>query len=326
MKYVCEMLQIDFPIIQGGMGNISNAQLTAAVSEAGGLGTIGCGTMTPSEVEEIILQTKAKTNKKFAINIAINVSPYTKELIDLVIHHNVPVVSLSAGNPIPYITKLHEHGVTVIALVASVKHAQKAEAAGVDILVAEGFEAAGINSTLELTTFTLIPQIVKNVKIPVIAAGGIGDGKGLAAALMLGASGVQIGTRLIATKEAPFHEVYKQSLVNASDTETLIVGRSVGMIRRMLKTPYSMKLEEREKEGMTRAQYSELTTEKQHVIGAIEGDMKNGFINSGQIAGLIDHIPYVKELIESMIEEASNQISHSKSELDFMIHKQSNKK
>jgi enoyl-[acyl-carrier protein] reductase II len=326
MKYVCEMLQIDFPIIQGGMGNISNAQLTAAVSEAGGLGTIGCGTMTPSEVEEIILQTKAKTNKKFAINIAINVSPYTKELIDLVIQHNVPVVSLSAGNPIPYITKLHEHGVTVIALVASVKHAQKAEAAGVDILVAEGFEAAGINSTLELTTFTLIPQIVKNVKVPVIAAGGIGDGKGLAAALMLGASGVQIGTRLIATKEAPFHEVYKQSLVNASDTETLIVGRSVGMIRRMLKTPYSMKLEEREKEGMTRAQYSELTTEKQHVIGAIEGDIKNGFINSGQIAGLIDHIPYVKELIESMIEEASNQISHSKSELDFMIHKQSNKK
>jgi enoyl-[acyl-carrier protein] reductase II len=326
MKYVCEMLQIDFPIIQGGMGNISNAQLTAAVSEAGGLGTIGCGTMTPSEVEEIILQTKAKTNKKFAINIAINVSPYTKELIDLVIQQNVPVVSLSAGNPVPYITKLHEHGVTVIALVASVKHAQKAEAAGVDILVAEGFEAAGINSTLELTTFTLIPQIVKNVKIPVIAAGGIGDGKGLAAAIMLGASGVQIGTRLIATKEAPFHEVYKQSLVNASDTETIIVGRSVGMIRRMLKTPYSMKLDEREKEGMTVAQYGELTTEKQHVIGAIKGDMENGFINSGQIAGLIDHIPSVKELIESMIEEASNQISHSKSELDFMIHKQSNKK
>lgn len=326
MKYVCEMLQIDFPIIQGGMGNISNAQLTAAVSEAGGLGTIGCGTMTPSEVEEIILQTKEITDKNFAINIAINVSPYTEELIDLVIKHNVPVVSLSAGNPVPFIAKLHEHGVIVIALVASVKHAQKAEAAGVDILVAEGFEAAGINSTLELTTFTLIPQIVKNVKVPVIAAGGIGDGKGLAAALMLGASGVQIGTRLIATKEAPFHEVYKQSLVNASDTETLIVGRSVGMIRRMLKTPYSMKLEEREKEGMTRAQYSELTTEKQHVIGAIEGDMKNGFINSGQIAGLIDHIPYVKELIESMIEEASNQISYSKSELDFMIHKQSNKK
>ncbi|MGB2992544.1 MAG: nitronate monooxygenase family protein, partial [Paenisporosarcina sp.] len=182
-----------------------------------------------------------------------------------------------------------------------------------------GFEAAGINSTLELTTFTLIPQIVKNVKVPVIAAGGIGDGKGLAAALMLGASGVQIGTRLIATKEAPFHEVYKESLVNASDTETIIVGRSVGMIRRMLKTPYSLKLDQREKEGMTRAQYGELTTEKKHVRGAIEGDMENGFINSGQIAGLIDHIPSVKELIESMMSEASIQINKSKNDIDFIV-------
>ena len=321
MKYVCDVLKIDFPIIQGGMGNISNAQLTSAVSEAGGLGTIGCGTMTPKEVEEIIIQTKKMTSKNFAINIAINVSPYTEELIDLVIKYKVQVVSLSAGNPVPYIAKLHEHGVTVIALVASVKHAQKAEAAGVDILVAEGFEAAGINSTLELTTFTLIPQIVKKVKVPVIAAGGIGDGKGLAAALMLGANGVQIGTRLIATQEAPFHNLYKENLVNASDTETIIVGRSVGMIRRMLKTPYSMKLNQHEKEGMTLAQYGELTTEKQHVKGAIEGDMENGFINSGQIAGLIDHIPSVKELLESMMKEARDQINLTRNELDIILEK-----
>ena len=321
MKYVCDVLKIDFPIIQGGMGNISNAQLTSAVSEAGGLGTIGCGTMTPKEVEEIIIQTKKMTSKNFAINIAINVSPYTEELIDLVIKYKVQVVSLSAGNPVPYIAKLHEHGVTVIALVASVKHAQKAEAAGVDILVAEGFEAAGINSTLELTTFTLIPQIVKKVKVPVIAAGGIGDGKGLAAALMLGANGVQIGTRLIATQEAPFHHLYKENLVNASDTETIIVGRSVGMIRRMLKTPYSMKLNQHEKEGMTLAQYGELTTEKQHVKGAIEGDMENGFINSGQIAGLIDHIPSVKDLLESMMKEGRDQINLTRNELDIILEK-----
>ena len=298
MIYVCEMLQIDYPIIQGGMGNISNAQLTAAVSEAGGLGTIGCGTMTPDEVEKIIVETKQLTNKNFAINIAISVSPYAKELINLVIKHNISVVSLSAGNPVPYIPELHEHGVTVIALVASVKHAQKAEAAGADILVAEGFEAAGINSNLELTTFTLIPQIVKNVKVPVIAAGGIGDGKGLAAALMLGASGVQMGTRLIATKEAPFHDMYKQSLVEASDTETLLIGRSVGQLRRILKTPYAMKLNDLEKSGMTLEQYGEMTSEKQHVKGAIEGDMENGFINSGQIAGLIENIPTVKDLLK----------------------------
>ncbi|WP_342541619.1 DUF561 domain-containing protein [Paenisporosarcina sp. FSL H8-0542] len=321
MKYVCEMLQIDYPIIQGGMGNISNAPLTSAVSEAGGLGTIGCGTMTPDEVEQIILQTKQQTKRNFAINIAINVSPYTKELIELVIKHGIPIVSLSAGNPVPFIQTLHEHGVKVIVLVASVKHAQKAEAAGADLLVAEGFEAAGINSNLELTTFTLIPQIVKNVQLPVIAAGGIGDGKGLAAALMLGASGVQIGTRLIATKEAPFHDNYKNSLVNASDTATIIVGRSVGMLRRILKTPYSQKLDEHEQQGMTFAQYGEMTTEKHHVKGAMDGDLENGFINSGQIAGLIDHIPSVKELVESMLDEANHQINRTSKELNQMLNR-----
>lgn len=315
MKYVCDKLQIDIPIFQGGMGNISNAQLTSAVSEAGGLGTIGCGTMTPSQVEEIIIQTKKRTSRNFALNIAINVSPYTDELIQLIIKHKIPIVSLSAGNPVPYIAKLHEHDVKVIVLVASVKHAQKAEAAGADILVAEGFEAAGINSNLELTTFTLIPQIVKSVKVPIIAAGGIGDGKGLAAALMLGASGVQIGTRLIATQDAPFHDQYKNSLVNASDTETTIIGRSFGQLRRILKTPYSTKLDELEQSGLTLEQYRELTSEVNHVKGAIEGDLENGFINSGQIAGLINHIPTVEELFKSMMNEAFNQIEQTSNDL-----------
>ena len=308
MIYLCEKLQIDYPIIQGGMGNISNAQLTAAVSEAGGLGTIGCGTMTPEEVENILLETKQRTKKNFAINIAVSVSPYVDEMIDLVIKHRVPVVSLSAGNPAPFIPKLHKHNVIVLAVVASVKHAQKAEAAGADLLVAEGFEAAGINSNLELTTFALIPQIAKHVTIPVLAAGGIGDGKGLAAALLLGASGVQIGTRLIATKEAPFHDKYKQYLMEASDTETLIIGRSVGRLRRVLKTPYAMKLKEIDKAGMTLEQYSDLTSEIQHVKGAIEGDMENGFLNSGQIAGLVEDIPSVKELLDRMMEEAGNRL------------------
>lgn len=315
MKYVCELLGIKYPIIQGGMGNISNARLTAAVSEAGGLGTIGCGTMTPDEVEKIITETKQCTAKPFAVNIAISVSPYTKELIDLVIRHKIPAVSLSAGNPAPLIPVLHEHGVKVLALVSSVKHAQKAEAAGADILVAEGFEAAGINSSLELTTFTLIPQIVKHVNVPVLAAGGIGDGKGLAAALMLGASGVQMGTRLIATKEAPFHDLYKQNLVKASDTDTMIFGRSVGRVRRILKTPYAETLHNREKAGMTLEQYTDWTSEDKHIKGAIEGDMENGFINSGQIAGLIEDLPNVKELFVAMMEEAGNRMSQSAEEI-----------
>lgn len=308
MLRVCEILQIIYPIVQGGMGNISNAQLTAAVSEAGGLGTIGCGTMTSKEVEHIILETKERTKKKFALNIAIGVSPYTNELIDLAIKHKIPVVSLSAGNPAPFIPKLHEHGIKVLALVASVKHALKAEAAGADILVAEGFEAAGINSHLELTTFTLIPQIVANVQVPVLAAGGIGDGKGLAAAFMLGAGGVQIGTRLIATKEAPFHKIYKQSVVEAEDTSTVILGRSIGRTRRVLTNAYAKKIKEREKAGMTLDQYMNWTTEDQHIKGAIEGDMDNGFFNSGLIAGLIDDIPSVEELLQSMIVEAEERI------------------
>ncbi|MBM7649136.1 enoyl-[acyl-carrier protein] reductase II [Bacillus ectoiniformans] len=308
MKYLCDLLSIKYPIIQGGMGNISNAQLTAAVSNAGGLGTIGCGTMRPEQVEEIIVETKEKTSHSFALNIPINVSSYTKDLIQLVLKHDIPVVSLSAGNPAPYIKVLHEHGIKVIVVVASVKHAQKAEEAGADVLVAEGFEAAGINSNLELTTFTLIPQISRNVKVPVVAAGGIGDGRGLAAALALGASGVQLGTRLIATQEAPFHSAYKQRLINATDNETTILGRSVGQVRRVLKSSYASEVIESERNGIDLEKYQEMTSEKYHLKGAIQGDEDNGFMNSGQVAGLIETIPPVKDLFDSMMNEAAAQL------------------
>lgn len=304
MKLINEILSIKYPIIQGGMGNISNAQLTAAVSEAGGLGTIGCGTMNPDQVEAIILETKEKTNKPFSVNIPINVSPYTEGLIQLVIKHKISIVSLSAGNPAPFIPLLHENNIQVIAIVASVKHAQKAEAADADILVAEGFEAAGINSNLELTTFTLVPHICQHVSVPVIAAGGIGNGQGLAAALMLGAAGVQLGTRFIATKDAPFHPAYKQRLINASDTETMIVGRSLGQVRRVLASTYAEKIIEQEKLGLSLEQYKQMTSEAYHINGAIHGNFQNGFINSGQIAGLIDDVPPVKELLDGMMNEA----------------------
>lgn len=302
------MLNITYPIIQGGMGNISNATLTAAVSEGGGLGTIGCGTMTPAEVKKIINETKRRTAKPFAVNIAINVSPYTKELVKLVIEENIQVVSLSAGNPASIIPMLKENNIKTLAIVASVKHAKKAENAGADAVVAEGFEAAGINSNLELTTMTLIPQIVKHITIPVIAAGGIGDGKGLAAVLMLGASGVQMGTRFIATEEAPFHELYKQKIMEASDTETLIIGRTVGQTRRVLRSPYAEKIKQQEAAGISMEEYSMLTTETEHIKGAIEGNLKEGFINGGQVSGLITDIPAVTKLLNNMMEEARLQI------------------
>lgn len=308
MNRLTDYLNIQYPILQGGMGNISNAPLTAAVSEAGGLGTIGVGTMDPDEVEKIILDTKALTSKQFALNIPISVTPYLKEMLMLLLKHKIQVVSLSAGNPSPYIENLHKNGIKVIAVVASVKHALKAEAAGVDILAAEGYEAAGINSPFETTTMTLIPQIVNAVQIPVVGAGGIADGRGLAAAICLGASGVQMGTRFIATKEAPFHTNYKEKILFADDTSTIIVGRSVGKIRRVLQAPYTGKLLEYEKNGMTDEEYLALTSEDLHKRGALEGNDLEGFMNAGQIAGMVSTIPTVKELMEGMMEEARTQL------------------
>lgn len=307
---VKEVLQITHPIILGGMGNISSPKLAAAVSNAGGLGTIGCGTMTKDEVEKLINETKEQTDKPFAVNIAINVNEHVEDIIQLIIAEEVPVVSLSAGNPAPFIPKLKEAGIKIMTIVAAVKHAQKAEQAGADILVAEGFEAAGINSNLELTTMTLIPQITAHVNIPVVAAGGIGDGRGLAAALMLGAEGVQMGTRFIATKEAPFHDHYKTAVLEASDTATTIVGRSVGRTRRVIQGDYIDTLLQKEQTGMTLAEFDDLTAEDKHIQGAIHGDLQSGYINGGQVAGLIDEIPTVQQLIDTMVQEANEQIKY----------------
>ncbi|MGP9040154.1 NAD(P)H-dependent flavin oxidoreductase [Cytobacillus kochii] len=314
MKYLTTLLNIQYPIIQGGMGNISSAQLTAAISEAGGLGTIGCGTSSVEEVAEKIKTVKKITTKPFAVNIPLTVTEDVIGMMKLVIKEKVPIVSLSAGNPAPYIAKLHEVGIKVIVVVASVKHAMKAERAGADILVAEGFEAAGINSSLELTTFTLIPQIVKAVNVPVVAAGGIGDGSGLAAAMMLGASGCQMGTRFIATEEAPFHENYKKKIIQGDDLSTMILGRPHGKVRRVITVPYAQTvLAEQENDSVE--QYLAKTSETQHVLGAIEGDFENGFINGGQVVGLIDRIPTVKVLIEQMMKDLEAQVSKTHQQL-----------
>lgn len=318
MNILCDVLGIKYPVLQGGMGNISNAPLTSAVSEAGGLGTIGAGTMKPIELEQIIIETKKRTNKPFAVNIAISVSPYVEEIIGLLIKHDVPVVSLSAGDPTPFVERFHNARIKIITVVGSVRHALKAEAAGTDIIVAEGYEAAGINSNYESTTLTLIPQIVDKVKVPVVAAGGIADGRGLAAMLVLGASGVQIGTRFIATKEAPFSMEYKNQILSATDTDTVIVGRTVKRVRRVLKTPYSKKLLEFEgSPDYTIEKFSELTSEKFHKIGAVDGNLEEGFINGGQISGIINDIPTVKELLERMIAEAELSLRSSLNTMKF---------
>lgn len=303
MSRICSKLQIDVPIIQGGMGNISHAELTAAVSNAGGLGTIGCGTMTPAEVRQLIEATRRLTSRPFALNIAIRVSPHAEQLVELAIEQRIPVVSLSAGNPVPFLSKLKQAGIQTIGVVASVKQAIKAEQAGIDVLVAEGVEAAGINSPLELTTMTLIPQIADHVTIPVLAAGGIGDGRGLAAAWMLGAEGVQLGTRLIATQESRVHEQYKQHLVQADDLETRIIGREVGQVRRVLNGPYVEALQ-----PTSLTAFQEQTNESFHIKGALEGDETAGYVNAGLISGLIDDVPTVAELFNRMMDDAFGRI------------------
>ncbi|MGE6755793.1 NAD(P)H-dependent flavin oxidoreductase [Rossellomorea sp. NPDC071047] len=309
MNNLTNVLHIKYPIIQGGMGNISNAALTAAISEAGALGTIGVGTMGVKEVEGIIVETKKRTRKPFALNIPISITPHLKEMIRLVVTHGLPVVSLSAGNPAPFIPYFHEHNVKVICVVASKKQGKKAEYAGADVIVAEGYEAAGINSNLETTTLALIPQLVDTVDIPVVAAGGIGDGRGLASMLALGASGVQMGTRFIATQEAPFHENYKTTLVEAKDDSTVIVGRSVGKVRRIMKTPYAAQLIQKEQEGVAFEEFSQMTSEDYHRVGALEGKMDQGFINGGQVSGLVSDVPTVKELVERMMNDAQGIFS-----------------
>lgn len=315
MNDLCQALHIKYPIMQGGMGNISNAPLTAAVSNAGGLGTIGVGTMTVGEVEAMIQETKSRTDQPFAVNIPLSVTPYREEIIPLLVKHEVPVVSLSAGNPAPFIPYFHEHDIKVITVVASKRQAYKAEQAGADIIVAEGYEAAGINSNFETTTLTLVPQIVDTVQVPVVAAGGIGDGRGIAAMLSLGASGVQMGTRFIATQEAPFHDSYKKELLDADDTNTTIVGRSVGKVRRVMKTPYAEKLLNYEQEGISEEEFQHLTSEDYHKIGALEGRLEEGFINGGQISGLVRNIPTVHELLDNMMREAKQQVEKMQSHL-----------
>lgn len=304
MNILCKRLGITFPIIQGGMGNISNAPLTAAVSEAGALGTIGAGTMSAEEVEQIIVDVKGLTMKSFCLNIPISVQPHLKEVVALVEKQEIPVVSLSAGNPAPFIKHFHSIGVKVICVVATVKQGLKAEAAGADVIVGEGYEAAGINSNFETTTLTLIPQLVDAVSIPVVAAGGIADGRGHLAMLALGAQGVQMGTRFVATKEAQVHEVYKRVIVESGDTDTVVVGRSVGRVRRLLNTDYAQKLLLMEKQGIGLEEFNQLTGESHHITGAVNGNLKEGHVNGGQIAGMINDLPTVDELIKRMMEEA----------------------
>ncbi|WP_170006574.1 NAD(P)H-dependent flavin oxidoreductase [Bacillus fonticola] len=309
MKDLLQKLGISIPILQGGMGNISHAELTAAVSNAGGLGTLGVGTLPIEEVRSRVKKTKSLTSCPFALNIPLSVHPDPKGCLKIAVEEGVRAVVCSAGNPAPYVEKLHANGITVLAVVGSLYHAQKAEQAGVDAVIVEGVEAAGINATDELTTLVLAQQVLEHVHIPVVVAGGIGTGRALAAMLALGASGVQIGTRLIVTKDAKVSSSYKEAVCAADQRSTTIIGRSVGQVRRVLQGEYVGKLLDREKENMTMEYWKALTDERYHIEGAMNGNTKEGFQNGGQISALIRDEPTVNELFTQWMEEAERCLS-----------------
>lgn len=301
MENICELLGIEYPIIQGAMAWIADASLASAVSNAGGLGIVACGNADADWVRGEIRKTKELTQKPFGVNVML-LNPHTDAIMDVICEEGVAVVTTGAGNPGKYIPKLKEHGIKVIPVVASVALAIRVERVGADAIIAEGLESGGHIG--EATTMALVPQVADAVKVPVIAAGGIGDGRGIAAAFMLGARGVQIGTRFLVAKECTVSQNYKDMILKAKDSDTVATGRSTGHPVRVLKNKLARDILSLEKRCVDPSEIEKLGT------GALraavkDGDIVNGSVMSGQIAGMIGKEQTAKEMIEEMMEEAA---------------------
>lgn len=297
---ITELLNIEAPVIQGGMAWVAEHCLAAAVSEAGGLGIIGAASAPADWVREQIRLVKEKTDKPFGVNIML-MSPYAEDVARVVAEEKVPVVTTGAGSPEKYMKMWKEAGIKVIPVVASVALAKRMERCGADALVAEGTEAGGHIG--ENTTMVLVPQIADAVSIPVIAAGGIADGRGMAAAFMLGAKGVQIGTRFVASQEAQVHENYKNYIVKAKDIDSRVTGRSTGHPVRALRNQMTKTYLEKEQAGVPFEEL-ELLTLGSLRKAVVEGDVVNGSVMAGQSAAMIHDILPCKEIIEKLIAQA----------------------
>lgn len=296
---ICKLLGIQYPIIQGGMAWVAEHTLAAAVSNAGGLGIIAAASAPYEFVKEEIRKTRELTDKPFGVNIML-LSPYAEEIARLVVEEKVPVVTTGAGNPGPYMKQWKEAGIKVIPVVASVALAKMMQRAGADAVVAEGCEAGGHIG--EITTMVLVPQIVDAVTIPVIAAGGVGDGRGFAAAMMLGAKGVQIGTRFVVSRECVVHQNYKDRILKAKDIDSVVTGRSTGHPVRTIRNKMTREYQRLEKEGCGFEELEVLTLGSLRKA-VVEGDADNGSVMSGQIAGLIKKEQSCREMIEELMEE-----------------------
>jgi enoyl-[acyl-carrier protein] reductase II len=296
---ICQLFQIKFPIIQGGMIWCSGWELASAVSNAGGLGLIGAGSMYPEILEQQIKKCKAATYKPYGVNLPL-LYPNIEQHIQTIIKHQVPIVFTSAGNPNTWTKILQDAGIKVVHVVASVKFAQKAEAAGVDAIVAEGFEAGGHNGRDETTTLCLIPMVRKAVQIPIIAAGGIGTGEGMLAVMNLGADGIQMGSRFVVAQESSAHQNFKNAVIEAQDGATLLTLKELTPVR-LLKNPFFEKVQQAYESGATTSQLQELLSRGRAKKGMFEGDLSEGELEIGQVAGLFDQILSAREIIEQMI-------------------------
>ncbi|WP_425350405.1 enoyl-[acyl-carrier-protein] reductase FabK [Clostridium sartagoforme] len=299
---ICNLLNIEYPIFQGAMAWVSDSSLAAAVSNAGGLGIIAGASAPASYVREEIRKVKELTDKPFGVNIML-LSENAKELADIVVEEGVKVVTTGAGNPGKYMTKWKEAGIKVIPVVASVALAKRMERAGADAIIAEGCEAGGHIG--KLTTMVLLPQVVDAVSIPVIGAGGIADGRGVAAAFMLGAKGIQVGTRFLVANECTIHDNYKEAVIKANDIDTVVTGRPTGHPVQVIKNKLAREYLNLEKQNAPIEVLEELG--KGGLRKAVkDGDIDGGSLMAGQISGLVSKRQSAKEIIEEMFQEFEN--------------------
>lgn len=312
MKDLCELLNIKYPIIQGGMAWVATAELAAGVSNAGGLGIIAAGNAPKEVIKEQIKKCRELTDKPFGVNVML-LSPFVDEIMDLIVEERVEVITTGAGNPAKYIERLKEVNTKIIPVVPTIALAKRMEKHGADAVIVEGTEAGGHIG--ELTTMVLTPQVVDNVNIPVIAAGGIADGKGLAAALCLGASGVQIGTRFICSDECMAHENYKNLILKSRDRDAIVTGRSTGHPVRTLKNKLAKDILNMEKEGA-----NPLDIDQKGVgslrMAVVNGDVDNGSFMAGQIASYINDVKPCKQIIEDIMEESKSILSKINKKLE----------
>lgn len=307
---ITSLFGIKYPIISGGMVWCSGWELASAVSNAGGLGLIGAGSMHPDNLRQHIRKCKSATDKPFGVNVPL-MYPNVEEIIDIIIEEGVKVVFTSAGNPKTWTKKLKEHGIKVAHVVSSSKFALKCQEAGVDAVVAEGFEAGGHNGREETTTMVLIPQVSKSLTLPLIAAGGIGTGSGMLAAMALGAEGVQIGTRFALTEESSASDEFKKMCLELKEGDTLLSLKKVSPTR-LVKNEFYKKVQEAEDRGASNEELRELLGRGRSKKGIFEGDLVDGELEIGQISSLIEDLPTAAKVIENIIDEFNHQLEKFK--------------